>query len=70
MNAITRTFVGPSPPAAPRAPDADAIRALFVEAQHDFGRWSPGYNMHFGYWAPGMNPLDRAWNDPDLWKKG
>lgn len=59
MNAITRTFVGPSPPAAPRAPDADAIRALFVEAQHDFGRWSPGYNMHFGYWAPGMNPLDR-----------
>jgi cyclopropane fatty-acyl-phospholipid synthase-like methyltransferase len=58
MNAVTRTFVGPSPPAA-RAPDHEAIRALFVEAQDDFGRWSPGWNMHFGYWAPGINPLDR-----------
>src|SRR5688572_14594366 len=59
MNTLTRTFVGTGPPATPRVPDPDAIRALFVEAQEDFSRWSPGYNMHFGYWAAGMNPLDR-----------
>ena len=59
MNALARTFLGAGPPAAPRTPDPEAIRSLFVEAQEDFSRWSPGYNMHFGYWAPGMNPLDR-----------
>ena len=59
MNALTRTFVGRGPPPARRTPDPDAIRALFVEAQEDFFRWSPAYNMHFGYWAPGMNPFAR-----------
>ena len=60
MNAITRTFAGTSPPPAPpRTPDHDAIRSLFVEAQEDFGRWSPDYNMHFGYWSPGMSLFDR-----------
>lgn len=37
----------------------DAVCALFREAQEDFGRWSPGYNMHFGYWVPGMSVFDR-----------
>jgi hypothetical protein len=23
-----------------------------------------------GGYGAAMNPLDRAWNDPDLWKKG
>ena len=59
MNALTRTFIGTGPPPAPRPPDPDAIRALFTEAQEDFSRWSPAYNMHFGYWIPGMSPLDR-----------
>src|SRR5690348_4056499 len=47
------------PPPAPRNPDAEAIRALFVETLEDYRNWSTGYNMHFGYWAPGDNPLDR-----------
>ena len=60
MNTLTRPFAGTSPPAAPpRTPDHEAIRSLFVEAQEDFGRWSPGWNMHFGYWAPGIDPFDR-----------
>jgi SAM-dependent methyltransferase len=59
MNAVTRTFETTTPPRTPRAPNADAIRALFVEAQEDFSRWSTDYNMHFGYLAPGMNLLDR-----------
>jgi ubiquinone/menaquinone biosynthesis C-methylase UbiE len=59
MNTLARTFVGTGPPAPSRAPDHDAIRSLFVEAQQDFGRWSPGWNMHFGYWARGIDPLDR-----------
>ena len=57
MNAIPISVVGPRNPTPER--DVDAIRALFVEVQEDFARWSPGYNMHFGYWAPGMNPFDR-----------
>lgn len=56
MNATTLAVSVPAP--AP-ANHADAVRALFVDVQDDFARWSPGYNMHFGYWAPGMNPLDR-----------
>jgi SAM-dependent methyltransferase len=60
MNALTRTIAGSGPRASPpRLPDHEAIRSLFVEAQEDFGRWSPGWNMHFGYWVPGMNPFDR-----------
>jgi ubiquinone/menaquinone biosynthesis C-methylase UbiE len=59
MDALTSPFVEKVPPPAPRAPDPAAIRALFVETQQDFRRWSAGYNMHFGYWAPGINPLDR-----------
>lgn len=56
MNATTLPAIA-SPPAP--ASHADEIRALFVEVQEDFARWSPGYNMHFGYWAPGMSPFDR-----------
>ncbi len=59
MDAFTPTLISDLPATAPRAPDLDAIRAFFVAAQEDFGRWSGGYNMHFGYWARGMNPLDR-----------
>jgi ubiquinone/menaquinone biosynthesis C-methylase UbiE len=57
MNATT--LHAPPTPAAPRAPDAGAIRAFFVATQEDFRRWSPGYNMHFGYWAPGMSLFAR-----------
>ena len=41
------------------APDPEAIRAYFSEAQDDYFTWSRGHNMHFGYYAPGMNPFDR-----------
>jgi SAM-dependent methyltransferase len=45
---------------APHIDDGDSdVRAFFREAQEDFGRWSPNYNMHFGWWAPGMSVLDR-----------
>ena len=43
----------------PRLPDHDAIRAHYVQTLEDYGRWSPGYNMHFGHWKWGMNPFDR-----------
>jgi cyclopropane fatty-acyl-phospholipid synthase-like methyltransferase len=59
MDALTSPFAGKGPRTAPRAPDPEAIRALFVETQEDFHRWSAGYNMHFGYWARGMSPFDR-----------
>lgn len=59
MNAVIRTLVGTGPPEAPRAPDPDAIRALFIETQEDFHRWSANYNMHFGFWAHGISPFDR-----------
>ena len=57
MNALPRAHlkvVDIPPPAG-----SDAVRALFREAQEDFRRWSPGYNMHFGWWKRGMSVFDR-----------
>ena len=59
MDALTSPFVDKRTSPPPRVPDPEAIRALFIETQEDFSRWSAGYNMHFGYWAPGMSPFDR-----------
>ena len=59
MNAITHAGAIAHAGDLARAPDHDAIRALYSQTQQDFGAWSSGYNMHFGYWEWGMNPLAR-----------
>jgi len=59
MNAITHANARAGPAVPHRAPDPDAIRALYAETQADFFAWSSGGNMHFGYWERGMSPLAR-----------
>jgi len=59
MNAISAAAVIASGTRPATLPGSLDVRALFSEAQEDFRRWSPGYNMHFGWWEPGMNPLRR-----------
>jgi SAM-dependent methyltransferase len=59
MNAISTAAVIASGTRPAKIPGSLDVRALFSEAQEDFRRWSPGYNMHFGWWEPGMDTFHR-----------
>jgi len=59
MNALPSVTIRPANEPMAEGTDVNAVRALFREAQDDFGRWSANYNMHFGYWMRGMSVIDR-----------